>query len=178
MQVKGLEENAIMIDSVSKRFSMCGARIGWVVSKNKEVMNAILKFAQARLSPPTYSQIAAEAAFDVPQTYFDEMLNIYTQRRNVLIQELRKIHGVRVSVPKGAFYCIAELPVADAEAFAIWLLNEFSVNSQTVMLAPAEGFYASKGLGKNQVRIAYVLEKEKLVKAIHILKEALASYNK
>ena len=177
MQVEGIEQNAIMIDSVSKRFSMCGARIGWVVSKNKEVMKSILKFAQARLSPPTYSQIGAERAFDVPETYFEEVLKEYTQRRNVLIEELQKVQGVRVSMPKGAFYCIAELPVENAEDFCIWLLDHFSVNNETVMLAPAEGFYATEGLGRNQVRIAYVLEKEKIVKAIHILADALKKYN-
>ena len=178
MQVEGIEQNAIMIDSVSKRFSMCGARIGWVISKNKDVMMSVLKFAQARLSPPTYSQIGAERAFDVPETYFEEVLKEYTQRRNVLIEELRKVEGVRVSMPKGAFYCIAELPVENAEDFCIWLLDHFSVNNETVMLAPAEGFYATEGLGRNQVRIAYVLQKEKIVKAIHILGEALKEYNK
>lgn len=178
MQVQGIEEHAIMIDSVSKRFSMCGARIGWIVSRNKTVMNAVLKFAQARLSPPSYSQIAAEKAFDVSETYFEDVLREYTLRRNLLIDELRKIEGVRVSIPQGAFYCIAELPVADAEAFCIWLLNDFSIDNQTVMLAPAEGFYATRGLGKNQVRIAYVLEKEKLKKAIYILNEGLKMYLK
>ena len=178
MQVEGIEQNAIMIDSVSKRFSMCGARIGWVVSKNKEVMRSVLKFAQARLSPPTYSQIAAERAFDVPDTYFTQVLEEYTLRRNVLIEELQKVEGVRVSVPKGAFYCIAELPVANAEDFCIWLLDQYSLNNETVMLAPAEGFYATPGLGRNQVRLAYVLEKEKIVKAIHILSEALKQYNR
>lgn len=176
MQVKGIEQHAIMIDSVSKRFSMCGARIGWVVSKNKEVMTTILKFAQARLSPPTYSQIAAEKAFDVPDTYFEEILKEYSHRRDLLINELKDIEGVNVSVPKGAFYCIAELPVKNAEDFCIWLLSSFSVNNQTVMLAPAEGFYATEGLGKNQVRIAYVLEREKIKKAVAILNEGLLRY--
>lgn len=178
MQVEGIDQHAIMIDSVSKRFSMCGARIGWVVSKNKEVMKALLKFAQARLSPPTYSQIAAEKAFDVPDSYFADVLKEYTERRNLLINELKKIQGVRVSLPKGAFYCIAELPVEDAETFCIWLLDAFSVNNQTVMLAPAAGFYASQGFGKNQVRIAYVLEKEKIKTAVNILKEGLEVYKK
>ena len=178
MQVPDIEQNAIMIDSVSKRFSMCGARIGWVVSKNKEVMKSILKFAQARLSPPTYSQIGAEKAFDVPETYFEEVLKEYTQRRNVLIDALQKIEGVRVSMPKGAFYCIAELPVENAEDFCIWLLDQFSVDNETVMLAPAEGFYATPGLGRNQVRIAYVLEKEKIERAVEILKKGLECYKK
>ena len=176
MQVEGIEENAIMIDSVSKRFSMCGARIGWVVSKNKAVMKSLLKFAQARLSPPTYSQIAAERAFDVPEQYFTEVLEEYTHRRNVLIEALQKVEGVRVSKPKGAFYCIAELPVEDAEAFSIWLLDKFSVENETVMLAPAEGFYATKGLGRNQVRIAYVLECEKIERAVAILAAGLKAY--
>jgi len=178
MQVPNIEQNAIMIDSVSKRFSMCGARIGWVVSKNKEVMKSILKFAQARLSPPTYSQIGAEKAFDVPETYFEEVLKEYTQRRNVLIKALQKIEGVRVSMPKGAFYCIAELPIENAEDFCIWLLDCFSVENETVMLAPAEGFYASPGLGRNQVRIAYVLEKEKIERAVEILKKGLECYKR
>ncbi|MDO4229218.1 MAG: pyridoxal phosphate-dependent aminotransferase [Capnocytophaga sp.] len=177
MHLQGVEQHAIMIDSVSKRFSMCGARIGWVVSKNKKVMKTLLKFAQARLSPPTYSQIAAEKAFNVPDTYFQEILAEYTLRRNVLIEELQKIEGVRVSLPKGAFYCIAELPVDDAEAFCIWLLDSFSVNNQTVMLAPAAGFYSTAGLGKKQVRIAYVLEKDKIITAIRILKEGLEKFN-
>ena len=176
MQVEGIEENAIMIDSVSKRFSMCGARIGWVVSKNKAVMKSLLKFAQARLSPPTYSQIAAERAFDVPEQYFTEVLEEYTHRRNVLIEALQKVEGVRVSKPKGAFYCIAELPVEDAEAFSIWLLDKFSVENETVMLATAEGFYATKGLGRNQVRIAYVLECEKIERAVSILAAGLKAY--
>ncbi|AVM49248.1 pyridoxal phosphate-dependent aminotransferase [Capnocytophaga sp. oral taxon 878] len=178
MQVQGIEQNAIMIDSVSKRFSMCGARIGWVVSKNKQVLKSVLKFAQARLSPPTYSQIAAERAFDVPETYFTEVIDEYTKRRKVLIEELQKVEGVRVSMPKGAFYCIAELPVKNAEDFCIWLLDKYALNNETVMLAPAEGFYATKGLGYNQVRIAYVLKEEKIVRAISILREALKQYNK
>lgn len=177
MCVKNIEQHAIMIDSVSKRFSMCGARIGWVVSKNKEVMKAILKFAQARLSPPTYSQIAAQAAFDVPKNYFENILKEYTHRRNVLIESLKQIKGIRISIPKGAFYCIAELPVDDAEDFCIWMLNSFSINNETVMLAPANGFYADKNLGKKQVRIAYVLEANKLQRAVQIIKQALLTYN-
>ena len=157
---------------------MCGARIGWVVSKNKQVLKSVLKFAQARLSPPTYSQIAAERAFDVPEIYFTEVIDEYTKRRKVLIEELQKVEGVRVSMPKGAFYCIAELPVKNAEDFCIWLLDKYALNNETVMLAPAEGFYATKGLGYNQVRIAYVLKEEKIVRAISILREALKQYNK
>lgn len=176
MEVTDLEQHAIMIDSVSKRFSMCGARIGWVVSKNKEVMRSLLKFAQARLSSPTYSQVAAERAFDVDDSYFEDVLREYTRRRNVLIEELQTVAGVRVSMPKGAFYCIAELPVANAEDFCIWLLNDFSVDNETVMLAPAEGFYATEGLGRKEVRIAYVLEVEKIKRAVAILRRALSEY--
>ena len=176
MEVPDLEQHAIMIDSVSKRFSMCGARIGWVVSKNKEVMRSLLKFAQARLSSPTYSQVAAERAFDVDDSYFEDVLREYTRRRNVLIKELQTVEGVRVSMPKGAFYCIAELPVANAEDFCIWLLNDFSVDNETVMLAPAEGFYATEGLGRKEVRIAYVLEVEKIKRAVAILRRALSEY--
>ena len=177
MEVIGLEDHAIMIDSVSKRYSMCGARIGCIVSKNKEVIHTALKFAQARLSPPTYAQIASEAALETPQSYFDAVINEYVDRRNTLIKELQKIDDVKVAKPKGAFYCIAELPVEDADDFAQWLLEKFSLNGETIMVAPAAGFYSTKGLGKNQVRIAYVLKKEDLITSVKILKEALKKYN-
>ena len=173
---QGLENNAIVIDSVSKRYSMCGARIGCIVSKNKEFMATAMKFAQARLSPPTYAQIAAEAALDTPQSYFDDVIEEYTERRNTLISELQKIDGVKVATPKGAFYCIAELPVKNADDFAQWLLEKFDLNGQTIMVAPAAGFYSTPGVGTNQVRIAYVLKKEDLISAANILKEALAQY--
>ena len=176
LQEPGLDEHAIMVDSVSKRYSMCGARIGCMVSRNKEVIKTALKFAQARLSPPTYAQIASEAALETPQSYFDAVKKEYVSRRNLLIQELEKIDGVKVGHPQGAFYCIAELPINDADDFAKWLLEEFRVDGETVMVAPAAGFYASKGLGQNQIRIAYVLDKERLTKAVHILKEALLNY--
>ncbi len=176
MEVGGMEDYAIMIDSVSKRYSMCGARIGCIVSKNKEVIQTALKFAQARLSPPTYAQIASEAALETPQSYFDDVKEEYVARRNLLIEELKKIDGVKVATPKGAFYCIVELPISDADDFAQWLLEDFRVNNETVMVAPAAGFYATKGLGKNQIRIAYVLDKERLKRAVNILKEALNSY--
>ncbi|TFG75423.1 MAG: pyridoxal phosphate-dependent aminotransferase [Flavobacteriales bacterium] len=176
LQVEGLEENAIMIDSVSKRYSMCGARVGCLVSKNKEVVKTVLKFAQARLSPPTLAQLASEAALETPQSYFDEVKKEYLERRNVLIAELQKIEGVKVARPQGAFYCIAELPIDDADDFAQWLLEDFRVDNETVMVAPAAGFYATPGLGKNQIRIAYVLDKERLVRAVKILGEALKSY--
>ncbi len=176
MQEAGLEEHAIMIDSVSKRYSMCGARIGCIVSKNRMVIGTALKFAQARLSPPTYAQIAAEAALETPQNYFDEVIREYVSRRNTLIQKLNEIPGVKVGVPKGAFYCIAELPVEDADDFAQWLLENFEWNGQTVMVAPAAGFYSSPGLGKNQIRIAYVLKEADLIQAVEILKMALTHY--
>ena len=176
MQIEGLENNAIMIDSVSKRYSMCGARIGCIVSKNVDVIETALKFAQARLSPPTYAQIASEAALETPQSYFDEVKSEYVERRNILVSELEKIEGVLVAKPKGAFYCIAELPVENADDFAQWLLEDFNLNNQTIMVAPAAGFYSTPGLGKNQVRIAYVLKKEDLVASVNILKAALKQY--
>ena len=176
LQEEGLEDYAIVIDSVSKRYSMCGARIGCLVSKSKDVIATALKFAQARLSPPTLAQIASEAALQTPQSYFDEVNKEYVERRNVLIEELSKIEGVKVAKPKGAFYCIAELPVKNADKFAQWLLESFDVNKETIMVAPAAGFYSSPNVGLNQIRIAYVLNKESLVKAVNILKEALKVY--
>jgi aspartate aminotransferase len=177
MSVPGLEEHAIMIDSVSKRYSMCGARIGCIVSKNKEVMTTAMKFAQARLSPPTIEQIASEAALDTPQSYFDEVISEYRERRDTLIEELNKIDGVIVSKPKGAFYCIAQLPVNNADAFAQWLLESYDLDGETVMVAPAAGFYSTPEMGLNQVRIAYVLKKEDLISAVRILKAAIPVYN-
>jgi aspartate aminotransferase len=165
-----------MIDSVSKRYSMCGARIGCVVTKNKEVKNTILKFAQARLSPPTYAQIASEAAIDTPDSYFEIVNNKYIKRRNILIAELNKISNVKVASPKGAFYCIVELPVKNTNDFAKWMLDKFHINNETVMVAPAEGFYSTNGLGLNQIRIAYVLKEEDLIKAVNIIKLALEKY--
>ncbi|WP_281540871.1 pyridoxal phosphate-dependent aminotransferase [Maribacter aestuarii] len=176
LQEEGLDEHAIIIDSVSKRYSMCGARIGFLVSKNKELIATALKFGQARLSPPTYAQIASEAALETPQSYFDEVKTEYVARRNLLIAELEKIEGVKVARPQGAFYCIAELPIQDADDFAQWLLEDFRVNDETVMVAPAAGFYATDGLGKNQIRIAYVLDQDSLKRAVFILGEALKSY--
>jgi aspartate aminotransferase len=178
MNVVGLEEHAIMIDSVSKRYSMCGARIGCIVSKNKEVMATAMKFAQARLSPPTYAQIASEAALDTPQSYFDAVITEYKERRDVLIAALQKIEGVTVATPKGAFYCIAKLPVDNADTFAQWLLESYDYKGETVMVAPAAGFYSTPNIGLDEVRIAYVLKKEDLIQAVTILKEALDVYNK
>ena len=176
MSLDDLRNNAIMIDSVSKRYSMCGARIGCLITKNKEVYQTVMKFAQARLSPPSYAQIACEAAIDTPDSYFQEVVSEYTERRNFLVEELKKIPGVKVVNPKGAFYCIAELPVDDADDFAKWLLKEFRVDNQTVMIAPAAGFYSSDNLGKNQIRIAYVLKKKDLMKSVNILKLGLKAY--
>ena len=176
LQAKGLEEHAVVIDSVSKRYSMCGARVGCLVSKNRKVLKTVLKFAQARLSPPTYAQIASEAALETPQSYFDDVIAEYVDRRDTLIHELQKIEGVKVAKPKGAFYCIAELPIKNSDNFAQWLLEKFDINGETVMVAPAGGFYSTPGLGLNQVRIAYVLNKESLIKAVHIIKEALKVY--
>lgn len=176
LREKDIEEHAIVIDSVSKRYSMCGARIGCLVSKNKQVITTALKFAQARLSPPTYAQIASEAALDTPQEYFKEVIEEYVERRDLLLEELDNIDGVLVGRPHGAFYCIVQLPIADADHFAQWLLEKYDLNGETVMVAPAAGFYATEGMGKNQIRIAYVLKKERLIKAVQILKEALKTY--
>ncbi|RXG25489.1 pyridoxal phosphate-dependent aminotransferase [Leeuwenhoekiella marinoflava] len=171
-----IDEHTIMIDSVSKRFSMCGARIGCIVSRNKELMATAMKFAQARLSPPTLAQIASEAALDTPQSYFDEVISEYVDRRDTLVAGLEVIPGVRVAKPKGAFYCIAELPVKNSDDFAQWLLESFEHNKKTIMVAPAAGFYSTPGEGLNQVRIAYVLKKEDLIEAVALLKEALSLY--
>ena len=177
MTKQSLRDHAIMIDSVSKRYSMCGARIGCLVTKNKSVYSTALKFAQARLSPPTYAQIASEAALCTPDSYFQTVINEYSNRRNILIEELHKIDGVKVATPRGAFYCIVELPITNADDFAQWLLEKFRVNNETIMIAPAAGFYATEGLGKNQVRIAYVLKKAELISSVNILKEGLKVYN-
>ncbi|PQJ76085.1 pyridoxal phosphate-dependent aminotransferase [Polaribacter gangjinensis] len=171
-----LENNAIVIDSVSKRYSMCGARIGCIVSKNKEVIKTALKFAQARLSPPTLAQIACEAALDTPQSYFNDVKNEYVKRRNTLIEGLQKIDGIKVAKPKGAFYCIVELPIKNADNFAQWLLESFDVDGETIMVAPAAGFYSTPNVGLNQIRLAYVLNEESLKKSILILEKALKKY--
>ncbi|MFY8187492.1 MAG: pyridoxal phosphate-dependent aminotransferase [Flavobacterium sp.] len=176
MNVPGLEQHAVMIDSVSKRYSMCGARIGCIVSKNKELMQTAMKFAQARLSPPTFAQIASEAALDTPDSYFEEVITEYKARRDILVSELSKIEGVKVANPKGAFYCIAQLPVKNADHFAQWLLESFDDAGETVMVAPAAGFYSTPGVGLNEVRIAYVLKQEDLVRSVQILKKALEVY--
>jgi aspartate aminotransferase len=176
MNLPGIDENVIMIDSVSKRYSMCGARIGTLVTRNKEVMAAALKFGQARLSPPTVDQFAAEAALETPQSYFDNVVAEYVERRNILVNGLNAIEGVFCPMPQGAFYAVAKLPVDDADVFCQWLLEDFSFEGQTVMMAPASGFYATKGLGKQEVRLAYVLNQDSLKKAVKCLEEALKVY--
>ena len=176
LNLDGIESNSVVIDSTSKRYSMCGIRVGCIVSKNKEIISTALKFAQARLSPPTFGQVAGEAALSTPQSYFDDVINEYVSRRDLLVDGLNKIEGVICPKPKGAFYAIAELPVDNAEKFAQWLLEEFDYNNETVMLAPAAGFYSTKNIGNNQVRIAYVLNTDSLKKAVKCLYEALKVY--
>ncbi len=176
MNLEGLDNHAIMIDSVSKRYSMCGARIGAMISRNAELMAAALKFGQARLSPPTFGQWASMAALETPQSYFDGVVEEYVKRRDTLVDGLNAISGVRCPKPQGAFYCIAELPIDDSDRFCQWMLEKFEHNQQTVMLAPATGFYATPGSGKNQVRLAYVLNVEDLKNAVECLKVALTQY--
>jgi len=176
LNIEGLEQHAVVIDSTSKRYSMCGIRVGCIISKNKELMATALKFAQARLSPPTFGQVAGEAALSTPQSYFDEVSTEYVQRRDLLIEGLNKIEGVICPKPKGAFYCIAQLPVDDADKFAQWLLEEFDYEGKTLMVAPAAGFYSTPNTGANQVRIAYVLNQEALTQAIVCLEKALEVY--
>jgi aspartate aminotransferase len=176
MNLEGIENNVIMIDSVSKRYSMCGARIGALISKNHEVISAALKFGQARLSPPTIDQIAAEAALDTPQSYFDNVVEEYVARRNIMVDGLNSIPGVFCPKPSGAFYCVAKFPVDDAEKFCQWLLEDFEFEGATVMMAPANGFYSTKGSGQQEARIAYVLNQDSLHKAVKVLEEALKVY--
>ncbi len=177
LSIPGLEQHAIVVDSVSKRYSACGARVGCVVSRNSELMATVLKFAQARLSPPNIDQIGAEAAIDVDPSYFTQVREEYVKRRNFVVEELNKIEGVRCPLPGGAFYCIVELPVDSAEDFCKWLLTDFELHGNTVMLAPAQGFYSTKNMGVNQARLAYVLELPQLQKAIECIKQALIEYN-
>jgi aspartate aminotransferase len=176
LNIEGLDQHAIVIDSTSKRYSMCGIRVGCIVSKNKELMSTAMKFAQARLSPPTFGQIAGEAALKTDPSYFKEVSAEYISRRDVLVEGLNKIEGVLCPKPTGAFYAIAQLPVDDADKFAQWLLEDFEVNGETIMVAPAAGFYSTPNTGTNQVRIAYVLNKESLQKSIDILAAALKVY--
>lgn len=174
----GIEENVILIDSVSKRYSECGIRIGALVTKNKEVIKAVMKFCQARLSPPLLGQIVAEASIDTPKDYMMDVYDEYMERRKFLIDGLNKIPGVYSPIPMGAFYTVARLPIDDADKFCAWLLSDFEYEGSTVMMAPATGFYTEPGLGKNEVRIAYVLNKEDLKHALIVLGKALEAYNK
>ena len=176
LSLAGLEQHAVLIDSVSKRYSMCGARIGCMVSKNAELMGTALKFAQARLSPPTYEQIAAEAALATPASYFEAVNAEYRARRDTLVKRLNAIPGVFCPTPRGAFYAVAQLPVDDAEAFCRWMLEEFAHQGETVMMAPAAGFYAARSLGKQQVRLAYVLKQSDLERAMDVLEHGIAAY--
>ena len=176
MNLEGLEENVILLDSVSKRYSACGVRIGAFISKNKEVMKAAMKFAQARLSPPTFGQIAAEAAIDTPDEYFKKVIAEYVERRNVVVKAINKMPGAFCPNPKGAFYCVARLPIDNADKFCQWLLEDFNYQKETVMLAPATGFYSTKGAGINEIRISYVLNIPSLIKAMKCLEEAIKVY--
>ncbi len=176
MSIDRLKDHAIMVDSVSKRYSMCGARIGCLASRNKSLMKTAMKFAQARLSPPTFAQIASEAAIDVDDNYFESVNAEYTKRRNILVDGLENIAGVKVAKPKGAFYCVAQLPVENTEDFAQWLLEKFEHEGETVMVAPASGFYSTPNTGLNQIRIAYVLEEPKLRRCLKLLELALLEY--
>jgi len=174
--LKGIEQNTILVDSVSKRYSMCGARIGAMITRNQDVIHMAMKFAQARLSPPTFGQIAAEAALDTPDEYFKDVISEYTERRNFLVEGLNDIPGVFCPMPKGAFYCMADLPIDNADKFCQWLLESFELDNETVMLAPGSGFYISKDKGHTEVRMAYVLKKEDLAKSLKILEHALQEY--
>lgn len=176
MHLKGIEQNVVLLDSISKRYSACGARVGAMISKNKEVMSAALKFAQARLSPPTFGQVGAEAAIDTPASYFTKVKQEYVERRDFVIEALNKMEGVFCPKPSGAFYCIAQLPIDDADKFCQWLLESFNYNNETVMLAPATGFYSTPGAGIDEVRIAYVLNKKDLESSMKCLDEALKKY--
>ena len=176
MHLEGIEQNVILIDSVSKRYSACGVRIGWMISKNKEVMATAMKFAQARLSPPTFGQVAAEAAVDTPDSYFVEVKEEYLARRNAVVEGINNIDAAFCPNPSGAFYVVAKLPIDDSDKFCQWLLEDFTFENQTVMLAPASGFYSTPGKGKDEVRISYVLKVDDLKMSIKILDEALKVY--
>ncbi|MBN2366278.1 MAG: aminotransferase class I/II-fold pyridoxal phosphate-dependent enzyme, partial [Calditrichaeota bacterium] len=176
MHLSGLEERAVLLDSISKRYSVCGARIGCMVTHNRDILDAGLRLGQARLCPPTMEQIAAKAAINTPSSYFDEVLAEYRERRDVVFEELNQIPGVVALKPQGAFYTIVKLPVDDADRFCIWLLKEFDLNRETIMLAPANGFYATPGKGVDEVRIAFVLNVESMRRSMQILREALKTY--
>lgn len=176
MHLEGIEDNTVLIDSVSKRYSECGIRIGALITKNAEIRSAVMKFCQARLSPPLIGQIVAEASLDAPESYYRNVYDEYVERRKCLIDGLNKIPGVYSPIPMGAFYTVAKLPVDDAEKFCRWCLEEFSYEGETVMMAPASGFYTTPGAGINQVRIAYVLKREDLQRALIVLQKALEAY--
>jgi len=176
MNLKGIDNNVILLDSVSKRYSACGARIGTLITRNCEIYNTVMKFAQARLSPPTFGQILSEAAVDTPQSYFDNVMKEYIARRNIVVESINKIPGCFCPNPKGAFYAVARLPIDDSDKFCQWLLEDFNYEKQTVMLAPATGFYSTPGLGKDEVRISYVLKVEDLKMSMKCLEEALKVY--
>ncbi len=176
MELPGLDDHTILLDSVSKRYSMCGVRVGAFISRNKALVAAVMKFAQARLCPPSYGQIAALAAIQTPKSYFQEVYDEYVARRNFMVKALNQIDGVYSPMPKGAFYTTVRLPVKDADDFAKWLLEKYSYKGGTVMMAPASGFYATPGLGKNEARLAYVLKREDLEQAMEILTHALSDY--
>lgn len=176
LQLSDMAQNVIVIDSISKRFSACGARIGAIVTRNRELLNVALKFGQARLSPPSLGQLAGAALFDLPSTYYENVVNEYSKRRNILVEKLNAIDGVTCPKPGGAFYCVAALPVENADDFCQWMLENFSYNNATVMMAPASGFYTNATNGKNQVRIAYVLNENDLKQSIECLKEGLKAY--
>ncbi|HPF09294.1 MAG: pyridoxal phosphate-dependent aminotransferase [Candidatus Cloacimonetes bacterium] len=178
LEVPDFADHAVMVDSVSKRYSACGARIGCIVSRNQGLMEATLKFAQARLCPPTVDQLAANACVHLPETYFTGIVSEYQSRRDLVFDALSKIEGIICKKPEGAFYIVAKLPIEDAEDFVIWLLTEFNINNETVMAAPAEGFYATPGLGRNELRLAYILNKDDLARAMHIFGEGLATYRR
>ncbi len=176
MNLKGIEENVVLLDSVSKRYSMCGVRIGALISHNKEIMSTAMKFAQARLCPPSYGQIAAEAAIETPQRYFTEVYNEYIDRRNLMVNMLNSMPGVYSPMPKGAFYTFTSFPIDNADKFCEWLLTSFEYKKQTVMMAPGSGFYSNPSFGKNECRLAYVLKKEDIKNAMEVLAEALKQY--
>ncbi len=178
LNLKGVDNNVVMVDSISKRYSACGARVGTLVTRNQKILETVLKFAQARLSPPTLGQILGEASVDAPKAYFDEVYHEYIARRDFVVAALNKMPGVLCPKPEGAFYVIVRLPVDDADAFAKWLLTDFEYKNQTVMLAPASGFYSTPGLGRNEVRIAYVLNREDLGKAMECLSVGLEEYRR
>ena len=176
MDIEGMEDHAIMVDSISKRYSACGARIGCLISRNNNFITSAIKFAQARLCPPTIDQLAANAAIDIEEEYFKGIIKEYDARRNLVFEELQKIDDIICIKPKGAFYIIAKLPIEDADDFAKWMLEEFSYENETVMFAPAQGFYATENLGKNEIRLAYILNLNDLKKAMEIFRKGLAEY--